>query len=359
MIVLCAPDKFKGTLTATEAADAMARGVGFAGAHADLCPVADGGEGTLNVLVRAMNGEIRRTTVTGPLGEPVTVRFGIVDAGRTGIVELAEASGLSLLPPDRRDPIHTTTYGTGQLIATAVEAGCETIILGIGGSATCDGGAGITQALGGAFLDQSGQLIREPITGGMLLDIAGFTPLRSPPVVRVACDVMNPMHGRDGAAVTYGPQKGATPSEVRRLEAGLVHLAKIAAPNVDPATPGFGAAGGAGFGLAALCGAELCRGAELVLDAIRFTDRCRAADLVLTGEGRLDAQTLHGKACHGVAAAARDVGTPVVAIVGALEAGMIEEESRSIQTSFGEERAVQDTAKLLAEVAGDLVRAHR
>ncbi len=285
----------------------------------DPCPIADGGEGSLEVLSDALGGKLHRMTVTGPLGEPVEARYGISGDESVGLVELAEASGLGLVAASRRDPARTTSFGTGELIAAAAKRGCETVIVCIGGSATIDGGAGIAQALGGVFVDRNGRAIDTPMTGARLGDVAVYhAPATDLPRLRVACDVTNPLLGADGAARCYGPQKGATPRQVEALDAPLARLAELLGG--DPDRAGAGAAGGAGWGLAAMLGAELERGVDLILDAVNFARRCAAADLVLTGEGRLDAQSRRGKACFGVAEVAAAIGVPVVAIVGQAEA---------------------------------------
>ncbi len=361
MRILCAPDSFKETLSASEAADAMAAGVRSAGEafDADICPVADGGEGTLDALCRAMGGVIHTATVTGPLGEAVEARFAIVPNEHLGIVELAEASGLALVPRDRRDPTKTTTFGTGDLIRHCADHGAATVIVCIGGSATCDGAAGLAQAIGTRFHDHDGKVITEPITGGMLSHIARVEPADTRPAIRIACDVTNPLAGPNGAAAVYGPQKGATPDQVRQLDAGLAHLAGLI--DFDPETPGSGAAGGAGWGLQAMCGGMLERGIDLVLDAVRFDERCRSCDLVLTGEGRLDDQSTSGKATLGVAARAALLNTPTIAIVGScgegaeqcLQPHRPDGLLRAVDLSerFGRERAMTDAAACVTEAA--------
>lgn len=333
------------------------------GATADICPVGDGGEGTLTALIGALGGTIERARVVGPLGEPTEARYGRVADGRTGIIELAEASGLALVAPHRRDPTRTTTYGTGQLIKMLADRGCSTIIVGIGGSATSDGGTGLAQALGATFHDTGGRPIREPLSGGALLRISRFDPPTRLPALRVACDVATPLCGPRGAAAIYAPQKGATPEQVRLLEASLAHLASLV--TTDPDLPGAGAAGGAGFGLAAFCGARLERGVDLVLEAIGFADRCRRAALVLTGEGRLDFQTLEGKVVRGVAEAAHRQGVPTIAIVGSSGPGAADCEDPSkggflqrhvsLSARFGEGRARRDAAALIRQVAREVV----
>jgi glycerate kinase len=369
--IVCAPDSFKESLSASAVCQAMTAGITRAdpSIQADACPVADGGEGTLEVVVAAFNGTIFSEPVSGPAGDSINARFGVSGDRETGIVELAEASGLSLIPKHRRDPTRTTTFGVGQLIASAARRGCQTIIVGLGGSATVDGGAGAAQALGAKFFDCDGREMREPMTGGALKRIGRIdrSAMSSLPLIRLACDVTNPLCGPEGAARVYGPQKGATPEQVREIDAGLVHFATLcseAAATADPDAPGSGAAGGAGFGLAALCGATLERGIDLVLDAIGFAELCRDASLVLTGEGRLDAQSLTGKACMGVAAAAAKLGVPTIAIVGmagpgaedcinSAKGGMLASYI-SLADRFGRERAIDQTAALIAQVAQEV-----
>jgi len=368
MKILCAPDSFKESLSAIEIAKAMAAGVLRAApnATADLCPVGDGGEGTLDVLLNALNGEIVQCEVIGPLGRPMPARFGIISHQSTAVVELAEASGLVLVPHDARNPMHTTTYGTGQLIRRAVEAGCRRIIVCVGGSATVDGGIGIAQALGARFWRQDGSTFDEPMTGAHLSQIAKFEPPPNLPEIEVACDVTNPLCGANGAATVYGPQKGATPHQVLALDEGLAHLARIVGG--DPDAPGSGAAGGAAFGLAAMCKAQLRRGIDLILQTINFHSRCADASLVLTGEGRLDRQSLQGKACMGVARAAAETtphAPPVIAIVGSTGEGAEECVKRgrdgfldgyvSLIGHFGEDRAWNHTADSVSLAAAEIV----
>ena len=346
----------------------MAAGVGRADETivCDQCPVADGGEGSLDALIGATQGTIYRTIVTGPLGEPIEVRYGIAGDQRTGLVELAEASGLTLIPSDDRDPTRTTTYGTGELIAAAADRGCATIILCIGGSGTIDGGVGIAQALGAKFFDRGGQLLDAPLLGGRLLEIASFQPPESLPSINVACDVTNPLCGPEGAPYVYGPQKGASPQQVQQLDLALGHLASLT--TIDPNMPGAGAAGGVGFGLAAFCGATLEPGIDLILKAVQFRQRCQGADLVLTGEGRLDLQSLHGKATMGVAQAATDIGVPAIALVGSTgpgadacikpDPGGLFDDVISLTERFGLQRSMAETAPLLEEAVADVIRQH-
>jgi glycerate kinase len=366
--IVCAPASFKETLSAGDAARAMAAGAMQAGiaASCEAMPVGDGGEGTMDALADALGGSFVRATVMGPLMRPVDAQLAIIGARRLAIVELAQLSGLMLVPPAQRDPTRTTTFGTGQLIALAIEQGCEEVIVCIGGSATVDGGAAIAQALGAKFYDASGKTIDEPLTGQALLNIARVdrSSMKLPRVMRIACDVTNPLCGPDGAAHVYGPQKGATPEQVNLLDRALKHLASVTGG--DTHTLGAGAAGGAGFGLATLCRATLESGIELVLDTIDFDRRCGGASLVLTGEGRLDAQSLSGKACVGVARRAARLGVPTIAIVGSTGPGGADcvnsaeggalKNFFSLTDRFGESRAKQNTALLIETVAAEIVR---
>ena len=369
MHVLCAPDSFKESLDAVAVARAMARGANDARRDVtiDRCPVSDGGEGLLDILVAALHGAIHRRLVSGPLGPeagPVEARFGIVRERALGIVELAEAAGLALVPRDRRDPTRTTTYGVGELIGAAIDEGCREVIVGIGGSATVDGGCGLAQALGAAYFDDTGRRISPPLTGGTLRTVARYERPQIPARLRVACDVTNPLTGPDGAAAVYGPQKGATRQQVKVLDDALAHLAALT--GYDASIRGAGAAGGAGFGLMAFCGATLESGIDLVLELLGFESRCARADLVLTGEGRLDGQSLHGKACLGVARAAHRLGKPCIAIVGqaAADASRCCDAARggylaryvSLAERFGLERAMTDTAQCIEAIACEVVR---
>jgi glycerate kinase len=326
MRIICAPDSFKESISATAAAEAMARGVQRAkpDAEVDICPIADGGEGTVDALVAATAGQLRRTPVTGPLGEPVVASWGLLGDGVTAVIEMAAAAGLALVPAHRRDPTRTTTFGVGELIRAALDAEAQRIILGIGGSGTNDGGAGAAQALGVAFY-RGASRIEEPMSGGHLaevtrVDLAGLDARLKRITLAAACDVTNPLTGPTGAAATYAPQKGATPEQVAELDAGLAGLASLF--EADPQTPGYGAAGGMGFGATVLLGGRLKRGIDLVLDAVRFGTRVAGCDLCLTGEGRMDGQSASGKAISGVAVAAKRRGVPVVALVGSVGSGV-------------------------------------
>lgn len=360
MKVVVAPDAFKGSLTAVEAAAALAEGLRAALPDAEVLevPVADGGEGTVATLVAATGGTLERATVTGPLGEPVEAEWGVLGDGVTAVIEMAQASGLTLVPPERRDPTRTTTRGTGELIRLAVERGCQRVLVGLGGSATCDGGAGMAQALGARLLDARGNELGPG--GGALLGlerIVGELPQVS---VVAACDVDNPLTGPQGAAAVYGPQKGATPEQVALLERALARFAEVVRRDLRvevETVPGAGAAGGLGAGLLAFLDASLQPGAALVLEAVGFEERIAGAELVVTGEGRLDAQTLHAKAPHGVLLMAQVAGVRAVAVGGQLDptaadglraAGFTElyEASQGLPL----EQAVAEAARLLREV---------
>jgi glycerate kinase len=325
MRVVVAPDKFKGSLTADEAARAIEAGLRRARTDADVVrlPVADGGEGTLAVLL--VTGARRvEVPATGPTGEPVDAAIGLLDGA--AMVEMAEASGLRRLPGGVPAPLEATTYGTGELIRAALDLGVERLVLGIGGSATTDGGAGMASALGARFLDAGGRPL--PPGGAALLrlarvDAGALDPRLAGVEVTVACDVDNPLVGPNGAAAVYGPQKGAGPDEVLLLESALRRYAQVLADDLslDLATvPGAGAAGGLGAGAVAFLGASLRPGIELILELLGFDRALAAADLVVTGEGSLDHQTLRGKAPAGVARAAGAQGVPVVALAGRVEA---------------------------------------
>lgn len=325
-IVIC-PDSFKESLSAREACEAIARGMRRVrpDARIDLIPMADGGEGTVEALVTATGGTMRRTTVLGPLGEPVEAAWGMTGGdGGTAVLEMAAASGLPLVPSEMRDPERTTTYGTGQLIRAALDAGAAKILLGIGGSATHDGGTGAAQAVGVRFLDEHGAALPDGLCGGRLgdiarIDLSGRDPRMGRTPILVACDVDNPLCGERGAAAVYGPQKGATPEQVERLDRNLAHLADLIERDLSRNIrdfPGAGAAGGLGAGLVAFFDATLEPGVQLVMNAVRFAERIAGADLVITGEGKLDDQSMMGKVIAGVGRAAREAGVPAIALVG-------------------------------------------
>ncbi|MFG0329415.1 MAG: glycerate kinase [Phycisphaerales bacterium] len=321
--LVIAPNAFKETLTAAEAAEAIRAGAARADSalEFELVPIADGGDGTLDALTATRGGERRSSRVTGPLGDPVDAEWALLGGGRVAVIEMARAAGLALTPRDQRDPEWTTTFGVGELIIAAREAGARRIIVGVGGSATCDGGCGCAQALGVRFVLTGGETLdasTRPVTGGdlELIEIIEAPRHANALTIEVACDVRNPLFGPDGAAFVFGPQKGASPDQIVRLDEGLQWLAELVGDAADPDEPGAGAAGGLGFGLSAWFNAALRPGIDLVLDAVRFDERAEGATLILTGEGRLDGQSVEGKAIGGVAWRGLALGVPTVALVG-------------------------------------------
>lgn len=326
--VLIAPQSFKGSLDAVGVASAIGRGIRgvWPDAALDELPLADGGEGTVRALVRATGGALRRARVHDPLGREIDAEWGTLGDGTTAVVEMAAASGLPLLLESERDPRITSTRGTGELILEAAASGAHRIVIGIGGSATNDGGAGMARAFGYRFLDAAGKDLPE---GGASLarlhHLEGQTdPRLVRPAIEVACDVTNPLLGPRGASAVYGPQKGATSEIVVELDAALARFADVTERFIGRRVrdvPGAGAAGGLGAGLLAFLDARLRSGAEIVLEAARFAERVRMADLVITGEGRIDAQSAYGKLTQAVTQAALRAGVPVVAISGGMADG--------------------------------------
>ncbi len=327
--ILVAPQGFKGSLSPLEAARAIAEGVRAAWpeAQVDLAPVADGGDGTVDALVLATSGRKLRVKTVDPLGRPIEAEIGVLGDGRTAVVEMAQASGLARLRPEERNPLVTTTYGTGLLIRAALDAGFRRIIVGIGGSATNDGGAGMLQALGMGLFDREGRPI-PPGGQGLLaldrIDPSGLDPRLAEAEIIVASDVTNPLCGPEGAAAVYGPQKGATPEMVRLLDEALAHFAAVVRRDLgrDVArVPGAGAAGGLGAGLLLLPNVRIRPGAEVVFEAVGIDARLAAADLVFTGEGAVDRSTAFGKTPARLAERARAHGRPLVILTGRLGPG--------------------------------------
>ena len=308
-------------------AQAIAKGIKRVVADAEtiMVPMADGGEGTVEALTYGSHGQIIDTEVTGPLGEKVTAKWGILGDRISAVVEMAAASGITLVPPEKLNPLVATTYGTGELIRTALDAGCRRLIIGIGGSATNDGGAGMVQALGVRLLDERGKEL--PWGGAALarlsrIDISGLDRRLAECEVITACDVTNPLCGEQGASRVYGPQKGATEKMCQQLDEALANYAGVIKRDLGINVmdiPGAGAAGGLGAGLVTFLGAKLISGIEIVSEVVRLTDYLKEASLVFTGEGRIDAQTLFGKAVAGVAAKAKAFNVPVVALAGAVD----------------------------------------
>ncbi|MCM3089915.1 MULTISPECIES: glycerate kinase [unclassified Cytobacillus] len=326
MKVVIAPDSFKESLSALEAANAIERGFKaiFPDAQYKKLPMADGGEGTVQSLADATGGKIIECTVTGPLGEPAKAFFGLMGDGKTAVIEMAAASGLHLVPTEKRNPLLTSTRGTGELIAAAIDTGVQHIIIGIGGSATNDAGAGMIQALGGKLLDKTGTEIGPG--GGSLaelssIDMSNLDSRLQDVHIEVACDVDNPLTGPRGASAIFGPQKGATPEMVGLLDQNLGHFADVVEHELGKPfrdIEGAGAAGGVGGTLLAFLNTDLKRGIDIVLEAVNFEEEVKDADLVITGEGRIDSQTIFGKTPIGVAKAAKKHGIPVIGLAGSL-----------------------------------------
>jgi glycerate kinase len=328
MKIIIAPDSFKGSLRSPEVCAALCRGLRSALPEAELValPLADGGEGTTRVLVAATGGTLHEVTVHGPLMDPVAALYGITGDRTCAVIEMAAASGIELLAPERLDPLRATTFGVGELVRAILDTGVSTLLFGIGGSASVDGGAGMAQALGARFFDAQGELLPDGIGGGELeriaaVDFAALDPRLRNINVKVGCDVTNPLLGPRGAAAVFGPQKGAGPAAVARLERNLAHWRGLlqAAGVTDAADrPGDGAAGGLGFALRVIYQGELASGAALVIEAVGLRRELRDADLLITGEGRTDNQTAGGKLCSVVAEAAAAAGVPAILASGAV-----------------------------------------
>lgn len=330
MKLIFAPDSFKESLTALEICEILERVTArhFPGAETVCIPVADGGEGTVDALLRAMDGRRIRTQVTGPRFEPETAQWGLLSDGVTAVMEMAQASGLSYVPAAQRDPRKATSLGTGEMIAEALRQGVRKILIGIGGSATNDGGIGMLQALGAVFTDAQGQPVA-PVGGALAsvarADFSGLLPELRQTEITVICDVTNPLLGENGATWIYGPQKGATPEICTELEAGMAHFAQVVAEATgkDIASfPGAGAAGGLGAALGGVLGAQLKSGIDAVLDAVDFSAKLEGVSLAITGEGRIDGQSVRfGKVPVGVAKRCAQRSIPTVAIVGGIGEG--------------------------------------
>ncbi|SER38551.1 glycerate kinase [Azotobacter beijerinckii] len=371
MKIVIAPDSFKESLSATDVAAAIAAGLGEVWPQAELLcrPMADGGEGTVDAVIAAVGGERRESLVRGPLGEPVAAHWGWVAGSRSAVIEMAAASGLHLVPADRRDALRSCTYGTGELILAALEAGAERIVLGFGGSATNDAGSGMLRALGARFEDAEGRPL--PPGGAALaqlqrIDLSGLDPRLATVDFEVACDVDNPLCGPRGASHVFGPQKGATPEQVRQLDAALGRFADVCAAALGRDardSPGCGAAGGIGFAARTFLGATFRPGIELVAQVSNLEQAMVGADLVITGEGRIDEQTLYGKTPMGVATIAKRHGVPVVALAGMLGEGYERLYGHGIDAAFSLvpgpislATALADAPLLLRRRAADIAR---
>jgi glycerate kinase len=371
MKIVIAPDSFKGSLTALEVAHAIKAGIKrvVPEAEVDEVPMADGGEGTVQALVDATGGEIIAQEVCDPLGNRIRADFGVLGDGNTAVIEMAAASGLPLVPEDKRNPMFTTTFGTGELIRAALDRGCRKLIVGIGGSATVDGGAGMAQALGARLLGKDGDEV--PRGGGGLeyldrIDVSRLDARIAETATVVACDVDNPLVGPRGGPEVYGPQKGATPEMVKKLDRYLDRYADIIKRDLGidvKEEPGAGAAGGLGAGLMAFLNAELRSGIDIVIEASGLEEHLKDADLVITGEGRIDRQTIYGKTPIGVAKSAKKFGIPVIGIGGGIgdDASVVYENGIDalmsiISYPMSLEMAVQRAYSLIADAAERVIR---
>lgn len=363
MKVVIAIDSFKGSMTSLEAGRSAAEGIKRVYPEADITvrPLADGGEGTVDALVSGCGGKMTQVKVTGPAGKEVICAYGILEKEKTAIIEMSGAAGITQVSGEEKNPMTTTTYGVGEVIRDAIKKGCRHFIVGIGGSATNDGGVGMLQALGFGFLDKEGSQIRPGAQG--LKDLVKITtdnvlPALSECTFRVACDVSNPLCGEQGCSAVYGPQKGGTPEMIAEMDQYLASYARLAQksfPKADPEYPGTGAAGGMGFAFLTFCQASLEKGVDIVLEETGLDRYAREADVVVTGEGRLDDQTVMGKAPIGVAGIAKACGKPVIAFSGCVtkEASVCNE--HGIDAFFPVLRTV---VTLEEAMAGDNARAN-
>ncbi|EGU31064.1 glycerate kinase [Vibrio ichthyoenteri ATCC 700023] len=366
MKIVIAPDSFKESLSAMQVCQAIENGFkeAFPNASYHHLPLADGGEGTVDVLMQGLSGERQSSLVEGPLGDKVNAQWALLDEGKTALIEIAAASGLDLTQLNERNPLITSTYGTGELIKLALDAGVDKILLGLGGSATNDAGAGIVQALGGKLLDSAGN---ELAKGGAVLEqIASIDLDHIHPRCRsieaiVACDVSNPLCGEMGASEVFGPQKGASPQMVAQLDRALNQFAMIAAPYNGmnhQNSPGFGAAGGTPLGLSLLFDMHLQSGIEMVLDVLKADQLLDGADLVITGEGQMDNQTLQGKTPFGIAKRANARGIAVIGVAGSLGQD-VEALYERMDALFGTVRSPQALPQVLSEAESNLTRTAR
>jgi len=370
MKIVVATDSFKGSMRSDEAGSIIAEALreSLQDAEIKVIPVADGGEGTTDAVVRATGGEVKEVVVADPLGEPTTAHYGMLPDGETAVMEMASASGIELVSTDRLNPMKATTFGTGELMRTAIAAGVRKIILGIGGSATVDGGAGMAQALGFRLLAEDGS---ECGRGGEVLatiaaiETDGVVPALADCRIQVACDVTNPLLGERGAARVFGPQKGATPEMVELLEEGLASLGQVWMNGgllTDVISPGDGAAGGLGAGLRAFCGAEMASGADLVADITGFDAEIRDTQILVTGEGQTDEQTADGKLCAVLAAKARRAGARTILISGALHgdlgdlSGLFDVVFAAVQDVCSLDEAIERGPENLSSVARNVGR---
>lgn len=371
MKILVAPDSFKGSLSALEVSENIKKGIKNYDpeTEVELLPMADGGEGTVRSIVDATGGKIIKETVRGPLGDKVDSFYGITGDGKTAVIEMAAASGLPLVPESKRNPLKTTTYGTGELIASALDLGVEQIIVGIGGSATNDAGVGMAQALGAKILTADGNEVA--FGGGSLkdikkIDLKNMNPKLKNVKIQVACDVDNPLYGKNGAAYVYGPQKGADQKTVELLDQNLRHFNQIVLEELNRdlnKIPGAGAAGGLGAGLLAFLEADLKTGIKIILDILDFEAKLEGVDLVITGEGMLDGQSIYGKTPIGVSRSAAKKNIPVIAIAGTLGENVEKVLNEGINSYFSIidspadlEKIIEKTPLLLANLSEQIMR---
>ena len=376
MKILVACDKYKGNMTAAQVCNTIKQAIIDidSSARVIVSPMADGGEGTTDTLVESMGGRFVELPVTGPTGKEINARFGILP-GNTAIMEMASASGLWLVPDNEKNPMETTTYGTGQMISKAMEHGCKKIIIGIGGSATNDAGMGMAQALGIKFYDKENNLLGK---GGKFLssiesiDLSGLEPKVKETLFYVACDVTNPLHGHSGAAYVYGPQKGADPEMVKKLDRGLINFAKAVkkttGKDIDKIS-GAGAAGGLGAGLVAFLDAKLKSGTDIIIEATSLDKKIRDCVLVITGEGAMDNQTFYGKSSYGVAKLAKKYGIPVITLNGSvcIDYNDIPKEKHSlfngnfstVNKDMTLEEAIKNGKKLLYDTTAEIFRFYK
>ncbi|MCH2307686.1 MAG: glycerate kinase [SAR202 cluster bacterium] len=371
MKIVIAPDSYKGSISALNVARSVESGIKkvLPNAECSIVPAADGGDGTLETLVEGSNGKIRSSEVTGPLGEKRNANWGALGDGKTAVIEMALTSGLALVPENQLDPLNATTFGLGEIISDALENNFRKFIIGIGGSATNDGGAGMIQALGGKLLDSNGQ---ELTHGGASLihldqiDISTLDSRAKDSDFLIACDVNNPLCGPEGASAIYGPQKGSTPEMVKQLDKALFHYAKIIRRDLGidiNSIPGSGAAGGLGGGFVGFLNGKLLPGVDIVLDFINLDDQLKDADLVITGEGATDQSTIFNKAPIGIANRAKKFDIPVISISGSLNEGFKEVHNHGINASFSIinapmtlNEATENASDLIASISEEIIR---
>ena len=371
MNILIAPQSFKESLSGIEVARAIEKGVLaiFPKARTLLLPIADGGDGTLKTLIDATEGNFRSNRVIGLLGERVEAQWGILGDGHTAIIEMAQAAGLALIPSNRKNPFRTTTYGIGQLIAEAIKLGLRKFIICIGGSGTNDGGAGMAQALGARLLDEHGKDLffgGGPLTDLCSIDISHMLPGLKECKVEVACDVTNPLTGLEGASNIYGPQKGATPAMVKKLDKALLRFAQVVLKDLKvdiDQVPGAGAAGGLGGGLLAFLNPRLRPGADIILDILELNKKLNGVDLIITGEGRIDNQTIYNKAPVAVAMRGKEKGIPTIALCGSLGEGYESVYAHGIESVYAINTSstklndnYQDSARQLSKLAKQVMQ---